>query len=130
MPLPFAVATFCVTAAVCHERKRKSISSDQFVTRSGCAQLIQNEPQSFTVGEIDMSSFIKSSIGAIPSVKRVSVKSDHDRVQVDVAVDQFEWETLAPIYEKELDLSAIFIGQSIEFRVIDESPDTGQAATA
>jgi hypothetical protein len=75
-----------------------------------------------------MSQFIQLSIAGLPSVKSVSVRSATKGFEVEVSVDQFDWENLERIYEKELDLSYAFPGQSLEFRVIDESPHAGNAA--
>jgi len=82
------------------------------------------------VGEIDMSQFIqffyrsdllKSSISSLPSVTSVSIRTKHNRVQVEVTVDEFDWTNLAPIYQKELELSYTFREQPIDFRVMDAS---------
>lgn len=129
MALPFAIATFCVTAAVCNE-KRKGLSKDQFVGNSDCVLLVPDGPAEFAVGAVDMSHFITSSIASMPSVKAVSVKADADHVQVEVTVDEFEWKNLGPIYEKEMDLSLIFRDQALEFRVIDDSPFTRKAVSS
>jgi hypothetical protein len=88
------------------------------------------ESHPFTVGAVDMSQFIQSSISGLQAVKSVSVKADNGRVQVEVAVDKFEWKYLEQIYEKELYLSDVFRGQALDFRVIDESPNAGEAAHA
>lgn len=77
-----------------------------------------------------MSQFIKSSIGKLPSVREVSVRTEGSRVQIEITVDEFEWATLEPIYKKELDLSYAFREQSLDFRVIDGSPNAGEAAHA
>jgi hypothetical protein len=129
MPVPLAIAAFCITTAVCHERKRK-VGVDQFVSQPGSGLFIRNQPSSFTVGAINMSQFIESSLAGLPSVKSVSVKSAHNRFQVEVSVDDFDWKNLQRIYDKELDLSYVFQGQSIDFRVIDESRHAGQTADA
>jgi len=81
------------------------------------------------VGEIDMSQFIQSSISSLPSVTSVSIRTKHNRVQVEVTVDEFDWTNLAPIYQKELELSYTFREQPIDFRVIDAS-NAGKAARA
>jgi hypothetical protein len=73
------------------------------------------------VGEIDMSQFIQSSISSLPSVTSVSIRTKHNRVQVEVTVDEFDWTNLAPIYQKELELSYTFREQPLDFRVIDAS---------
>lgn len=77
-----------------------------------------------------MSQFVHSSIASLPSVRSVSVKTENNRVQVEVTVDEFDWKNLEPIYEKELDLSYAFREQSFDFRVIDGSPCAGDAAHA
>ena len=120
MALPLAVAAFCVTTAVCHERK-KNIRRDEFFNRDDCAFFVQDETQPFKVGEIDMSQFIQLSMRDLPSVTDVSVKTEEDHIKVEVTVDDFDWEKLSPIYKKELDLSDAFRGHSIDFRVIDGS---------
>lgn len=129
MPVPLAIAAFCITTAVCHERKKKE-KGDQFISQLGSGLFIRNQPSSFAVGAINMSQFIESSFAGMPSVKSVSVKSAHNRFQVEVSVDEFDWKNLERIYDKELDLSYVFQGQSIDFRVIDESRHAGQAADA
>ena len=73
-------------------------------------------------GAINMSQLIQSSIASLPSVVAVSVRTENNRIQVEVTVDKFDWKNLAPIYEKELDLSYAFREQCLDFRVIDESP--------
>jgi hypothetical protein len=73
------------------------------------------------VGEIDMSQFIQSSISSLPSVTSVSIRTKHNRVQVEVTVDEFDWTNLAPIYQKGLELSHTFREQPLDFRVIDAS---------
>ena len=55
-----------------------------------------------------MSQFIQSSISSLPSVTSVSIRTKHNRVQVEVTVDEFDWTNLAPIYQKELELSYTF----------------------
>jgi hypothetical protein len=129
MPIPLAVAAFCVTTAVCHE-KRKKVTGDQFVSQLGCSLFIQSQSYSFKVGSTNMSQFIESSISHLPSVTAVSVRTEHDRIQVEVTVDEFEWKSLSPIYQKELELSYAFREQPIDFRVIDASPYAGKAARA
>lgn len=131
MAIPLAVAAFCVTtAAVCHERRKSVKREDGFFSRDDCAFLIQEEPQSFTVGAIDMSQFIQSSMKKFPSVTDVSVKAETDHIQVEVTVDNFDWDILRPIYERELDLSYAFRGQSIDFRVIDGSANARTPSNA
>jgi hypothetical protein len=127
MPVPLAAAAFCITMAACHERKR-SVKSDQFINPGECGFFVQDEPHSFTLGAIDMSEFVHSSVAGLPSVRSVSVKTENNRVQVEVTVDEFEWKNLEPIYEKELDLSYAFREQSFDFRLIDGSPYAGDAA--
>ena len=122
MPVPIvAVAAFCFTSAVCSEKKRGA-SGGGFFKSDGCGFFIEDAPlQKFTVGEIPMSQFIQSSLQAIPCVTSVSVKNGNGRIAVDVTVDNFEWESLEPIYDTEIDLSRTFRGQKLDFRVIDES---------
>jgi hypothetical protein len=129
MPLPFAVAAFCITVVACPD-KRKSAKRDVFVSGPGRELFVQDAPHSFTVGAIDMSRFIQSSIETLPSVKGVSVKTTNNRVQIEVTVDAFDWKNLEPIYQKELDLSEIFQGHPLDFRVIDESHNAGAAVQA
>ncbi len=128
MALPLAAAAFWVTAAVCQEKK-KTIKGDQFINDGiECGFFVQDESQSFKVGDVNMGQFIQSSISSLPSVKAVSVKADGNRVQIEVTVDEFDWANLEPIYDKELDLSYMFREQSLDFRVIDGS--AGEAANA
>ena len=127
MPIPLAVAAFCITAAVCHDR-RKRVNGDQFINQYDCGLFVQDESHSFTVGAIDMSQFIQSSISSLPSVTSVSVRAENNRVKVEVTVDEFDWKNLEPIYEKELDLSYMFREQPFDFRVTDGSPYAGEAA--
>src|SRR5438552_1994992 len=103
MAIPLAVAAFCVTTAVCHERKRSIRRDDEFFIREDCAFFVQDETQAFTVGAIDMSQFIQSSMKELPSVRDVSVKTEEDHIKVEVTVDDFDWEKLSPIYDRELD---------------------------
>jgi hypothetical protein len=128
MAIPIAVAAFCITASVCPEKRRRRIVGDQFVSQESCS-FVREEPHPFTVGEIDMSQFIQSSISSLPSVTSVSIRTKHNRVQVEVTVDEFDWTNLAPIYQKELELSYTFREQPIDFRVIDAS-NAGKAARA
>ncbi|MGI8989490.1 MAG: hypothetical protein ACR2I2_07885 [Bryobacteraceae bacterium] len=101
--------------------------SDQSIYGKECS-FVPDGAYSFTVGAVDMIQFIQSSLQKIPSVKSVSVSSNGTRVSVDVAVNSFAWATLEPIYEKELDLSNAFPERPLDFRVIDESLYTGEAA--
>jgi hypothetical protein len=65
MPVPLAAAAFCITMAACHERKR-SVKSDQFINPGECGFFVQDEPHSFTLGAIDMSEFVHSSVAGLP----------------------------------------------------------------
>jgi hypothetical protein len=119
VPAPLiAVAAFCFTTAVHQKRNTKS---DHFSNSNGCSFSAQDAPQLFTVGEVDMSQFIRSSLEQIPCVTSVLVKTDSGRVSVDVTVNNFDWKILEPIYEKELDLSYAFREHPLDFRVIDGS---------
>jgi hypothetical protein len=124
MPVPLvAVAAFCVTTS-CSQKKS---TREQFLNGNSCVFLAQARPQEFIVGGIDMSQFIKSSLKDIPAVTGVSVQSDRGRIAVNVTVNDFGWSSLQPIYEKEIDLSRVFKGHALDFRVIDESPYAGEA---
>jgi hypothetical protein len=127
MPVPLAVVAFCITSAACHD-KRKRLKGDQFVNEPKCALFVQDHSYPFMVGALNMSKFIESSISGLPSVTGVSVKTENNRVQVEVTVDAFDWKNLQPIYEKELDLSYAFRDQYLDFRVIDGSPYARETA--
>ena len=119
--MPLAEVAFCIGVGIksVAPRRRDGIFEERSANRVCIGETYQ---QSFSLSaeSIDMSEFITSNFESMKSVTGVSVASVAGRVKVSVSVNSFDWETLEPIYDKELSVAQTLRGKSIDFSVVTE----------